>query len=418
MKKNFTPFERNLKEKMEGHEMPYEHASWVALQRQMGIAKGGSSVWIVSLVSTVLVLTGGAIALYRHQHSPSYAKVASSENRFETGILSITKGKSHFDNYAANVSFTASPTEISEVDPNGKKSETYAQITQGKSDSFAENSEMQSSSAANDQFIDKPKSSIIADNIIEFGCNVRKACSGEEVEFQTTNGPKTGSYLWNFGDGHFSDDVNPKHKFGKAGNYDVSLSITSDNGQINTTVVNDMITIEDAPDADFTWEFINSDPNSPEVRVVNLTEGGNIFEWSNGMESKTIADGATFKLHSTGRQMIVLNAKNQAGCSDGAVKHISVNSDFNLSAPKQWSIADGAFMPQGLKKGKIDFEMAIFDQAGNKIFTTTSRVKGWDGKLANGAMASSGSTFSYRVIMSNDRTQELKYFNGTFIVFP
>ena len=100
------------------------------------------------------------------------------------------------------------------------------------------------------------------------------------------------------------------------------------------------------------------------------------------------------------------------------IKHISVNSDFNLSAPKQWSIADGAFMPQGLKKGKIDFEMAIFDQAGNKIFTTTSRVKGWDGKLANGAMASSGSTFSYRVIMSNDRTQELKYFNGTFIVFP
>jgi len=75
-------------------------------------------------------------------------------------------------------------------------------------------------------------------------------------------------------------------------------------------------------------------------------------------------------------------------------------------------------MPQGLKKGKVDFEMEIFDQSGIKIFSTSSRVKGWDGKLPNGTSASSGSSFSYRVVMSNDRSQELKYFNGTFIVFP
>ncbi len=116
--------------------------------------------------------------------------------------------------------------------------------------------------------------------------------------------------------------------------------------------------------------------------------------------------------------MIALNAKNQAGCADGAVKHISVNTDFVLGAPKQWSTADGAFMPQGLKKSKVDFTLSIFDASGTKVFETSSRVKGWDGKLQGGAQASTGSTYSYKVIITSDRSQEQKYFYGTFNVFP
>jgi PKD repeat protein len=417
MKKNFTPFERNLKETMEGHEMPYEHASWVALQREMGLAKSGSSVWVVSLVSTILALSGGAIALYRHEHTPALAQKASTQERFATTVTTTVKGKSHegsaekvlsddvlFSNPSNLVlgSTSANSTALNGADNDNSTATNLILVNTGVTESVP----------------DAQKNLIKADNIIEFGCNVRKACRGEEVDFQTTNGPKTGSYLWNFGDGHFSDDVNPKHKFAKAGHYDVSLSITSDNGQINTTVVNDMITIEEAPDADFSWEFINTDPSAPEVRIVNLTEGGNTYEWSNGTESKVISDGATFRLQNSGRQVIALNAKNQAGCADGAVKHISVNTDFTLGAPKQWSVADGVFMPQGLKKSKVDFTLTIYDAAGQEVFETSSRVKGWDGKLPGGAQAQSGSTYSYKVIITSDRTQEQKYFYGTFNVFP
>jgi PKD repeat protein len=419
MRKNFTPFERSLREKMEEHAMPYEHTSWNALQRQMGMAKIGNSVWIVSLISTILALSGGAVALYHHQHTSTFAQKANTSERFAIHVTNTTRGLSH----SAIQPTTAISVGAPSLMVNGKASQvisptsegaSYLSINDGVNGAIIQSDEIavqpvQSNTISNGQ---KP------DNIIEFGCNVRKACRGEEVDFQTTNGPKTGSYLWNFGDGHFSDDINPKHKFSKAGHYDVSLSITSDNGQINTTVVNDMITIEDAPDADFGWEFINTNPNTPEVRIVNLTEGGNSYEWSNGLESKVITEGATFVLQNSGRQMIALNAKNEAGCSDGAVKHISVNSDFALGAPAQWSTTSGSFMPQGLKKSKVDFILSIYDQAGSKIFETSSRIKGWDGKLPNGAIAASGSTYTYKVIISNDHSQEQKYFFGTFNVFP
>jgi hypothetical protein len=39
-------------------------------------------------------------------------------------------------------------------------------------------------------------------------------------------------------------------------------------------------------------------------------------------------------------------------------------------------------------------------------------------KLPNGAIAASGSTYTYKVIISNDHSQEQKYFFGTFNVFP
>lgn len=420
MKKNFTSFERKLKDTLEGHEMPYEQASWVALQRQMGMAKSGGSVWLVSLISTIIALSGGAIALYRHQHTPAFAFKAQTNERFPESVITITKGISHNNK---NSSIANSTVLFDTRQLNGQIATTT--VNNPISDISEMNSDLRLTAVA-DQNVssNSAEQSLLsgkttkADNVIEFACNVRKACQGEEVEFQTTNGPKSGSYLWNFGDGHFSDEINPKHKFSKAGHYDVSLSITSDNGQINTTVVNDMITIEEAPDADFYWEFINTDPATPEVRIVNLTEGGNTYEWSNGAESKTISDGATFQLPKNGRQMIALNAKNQAGCADGAVKHISVNTDFALNAPKQWSPSDGNFMPTGLKKTKVDFTLFIYDSNGKEIFETSSRVKGWDGKLPDGSLAQSGGTFHYKVIITSDRTQEQKYFNGTFNVFP
>ena len=420
MKKNFTPFERSLKDKMEQFEFPYEQGAWAGLQHRMGMAKSGGSVWIVSLISTVIVLSGGAIALYRQQHMPTSAKRADVSERYVMPISSITKGISHGGSSNALGLLTPSVQTTATLNTANAISvdSGLLYVTSTPISETAVTTDLSSDNASTNSVAPTKDLAKKADNVIAFNCDVRRACQGEEVEFQTTSGPQNGSYLWNFGDGHFSDDVNPKHKFAKAGHYDVSLSITSDNGQINTTVVNDMITIEAAPDADFAWEFVNTNPAAPEVRIINLTDGGSSYEWSNGNQSLEQADGATFKLNPGGRQMIALNAKNDAGCTDGAVKHISVNADFALEAPQSWSFAKGTYLPAGLKKNKVDFTMTILDSNGNKVYQTNSRLKGWDGKLPGGSMAQAGEQFNYMIIITNDLTQEQKYFNGHLTVSP
>jgi hypothetical protein len=62
--------------------------------------------------------------------------------------------------------------------------------------------------------------------------------------------------------------------------------------------------------------------------------------------------------------------------------------------------------------------MVLFDADGNNVFETSNRMKGWNGKLPDGSLASSGSNFKYKIIITNDLTKEQKYFNGSFNVFP
>jgi hypothetical protein len=71
-----------------------------------------------------------------------------------------------------------------------------------------------------------------------------------------------------------------------------------------------------------------------------------------------------------------------------------------------------------LKKNKVDFTMTILDSNGNKVYHTNSRLKGWDGKLPGGQTAQAGEQFNYMIIITNDLTQEQKYFNGHLTVSP
>src|SRR5690606_22143686 len=59
------------------------------------------------------------------------------------------------------------------------------------------------------------------------------ACTDEEVSFQYIEkgiGRKVVSWLWDFGDGGTSSAVNPKHVFKQAGEYNISLVLSSEAG--------------------------------------------------------------------------------------------------------------------------------------------------------------------------------------------
>lgn len=70
--------------------------------------------------------------------------------------------------------------------------------------------------------------------------------NGYDVTFTNTSSHAT-SYMWDFGDGHISNDTNPTHTY-IAGSYNITLTVTNDTGS-DTSV--QTITITDAV-ADFT----------------------------------------------------------------------------------------------------------------------------------------------------------------------
>lgn len=84
-------------------------------------------------------------------------------------------------------------------------------------------------------------------------------------------------YLWNFGDGNTSTEAAPGYTYTKAGNYSVSLTITTVNGCTETVAMNNAVRVGDKPEANFAADRFEVCA----VNSVHFTDKttGNADEW-------------------------------------------------------------------------------------------------------------------------------------------
>ncbi|MFN0031954.1 MAG: PKD domain-containing protein [Flavobacteriales bacterium] len=418
MSKVLKPFENHLKEVMSNYEAPYDVRSWQDLQKRISGKSAGNSVWLVAALATVLVTGAGVFGIYKQRYTPSSAQASQSEPRFATLFSVLNSDEITDPTTSSELDQTvisnagAALTEIASTSENNQPlvsdNDTQTPPIEKSAQALSSNSELHS--ASNNDGLVKGKK-------IQFNSSVSEGCTGVEVDFQVS-GPNKGSYLWNFGDGKYSNDVNPKHKFTKSGVYDVSLSITDDQGHITVTTMPDLVTIHPSPDASFEWDFVNESPESPTVKIINTSEYAVKYEWK-------FADGTTSNLVSPvksfdgkGKHTVALEVTNENGCSDATVKQISINTEFKLG--EQASITPGkqTFMPAYLKENKQNFKLEIYDENGVKVYETTNRKEGWDGTMPNDTPATVGSSFEWKVIIYTDNSKDKKYFNGTLTITP
>ncbi len=416
MSKKLTPFEEKVRQSLEQYELPYDGNSWNELADRLD-KKVASHTWVVALVAACFFTSVGAWSIYKFTFTPVRATIGQHAPRFESqlvakGIFTPSEESSESSIISSDkvgIDFTFSKnTELNQNNEKGDASSAALDIssTQNKATEEADSNGM----------INLPNTGL-SSTALSVVPNITKSCAGGEIEFSASNGPKEGSYLWNFGDGNFSNKPNPKHKYMKPGVYDVSLSITSKkDGQINTTVMNDLITIHPSPNADFEYEFVNSAMDEPTVKIVNTSENATTYSWkfNDGSSSNAISPIKSYT--EKGKKAVVLEVSNEWGCKDESIKYIHINEEYNLMAPEKFNPRKETFLPAALKGGKVNFKMTVYN--GNQaIFETTQKNKGWDGKLPGGAIAEQG-TFPWIVLIYNETTHEEKYFSGTVTILP
>jgi PKD repeat protein len=420
MNKLYNTFENQLRDKLAGHEMPYEPQHWNDLQSNLRPQGRSSSALIVALLATFTFLGGLGIASYQAINLTSTAKVASNKDLgLESSVVKKTQSKVLVAVPSSDsMSEAVKSNTTSNLSMHGVSTENKIQTP------VVTNTEINAPAEfANNANLAEAEAPLAAENQkkkLAFAPSVSTACAGSEIEFKVTSLPDgvTGNYIWNFGDGKFKAETAPSNIYTKPGHYDVSLSITDDNGRITTTVLNKAIVIVPTPKADFTWHFDNVDPDRPTIKVINTSANASSSEWTMKDGSKMTDINPSIDLLSQGKHMLALQVTNQYGCSNGTVKHISVNSDLNLGASKTMKIGKDTFMPEALKSNKHNFVLTIYDPSGNAVYETSNRSKGWDGALSGGSQATIGQNYQWRVLIINDLTKEEKYFNGTLNIIP
>lgn len=85
------------------------------------------------------------------------------------------------------------------------------------------------------------------------GFTATTVCQGEATQFTNTSTPsgQTLTYLWDFGDGQSSMSQNPSHTFAQPGTYQVTLTVSSSNGNCSDQITNTIIVLP-SPDVTIT----------------------------------------------------------------------------------------------------------------------------------------------------------------------
>ncbi len=191
-------------------------------------------------------------------------------------------------------------------------------------------------------------------------------------------------YLWNFGDGTTSTDANPTHLYPFVGTYDVSLTIMTFNGCIDTSYFNipGMVTVNPTPTAGLVASPTVVSVFEPDVTFYNFsTNSVNCtLDFGDGVQSSWCQ--GTYAYTNYGTYTATQIVYNSLGCPDTATVVIKVNPEYRFWVPNAFTPFNGDTLNTVFKPiviGVDDYKFMIFDRWGEKIFETTDTEAGWDG---------------------------------------
>lgn len=158
------------------------------------------------------------------------------------------------------------------------------------------------------------------------------ACTTESIQF-TDQSDSTATYNWVFEGGTpaTSTEANPSIVYNNSGIFDVSLTVVTDSGNTFELDNPNLITIGEAPTADFTFSTMGNT-----VDFLNTSIDGNTFTWDFGDNETSSEVNPVHVYNETGIFTVTLTTVNDCGESTEsfAVEILSVQpvAGFNISS--------------------------------------------------------------------------------------
>lgn len=229
--------------------------------------------------------------------------------------------------------------------------------------------------------------------ITDFSADVTGDCDSVTVKFQNES-KNAIAYLWDFGDGAVSTDINPVHTFtDEKANYTITLLSYSAFGCAKTIQKVNFIQVGETPKPDFVVSpgVIIQYPNYRFTFKNNTVGDIKSYLWDFGDGKTSTSIDTEHSYPDTGIYKVQLTAINQTGCSNTTTKTVKI-----LGVPGNIFIPN-AFMPNSLVdeiktfrakgSGLAEWHFRIFNKWGELIWQTTKLdeqgrpTESWDGTM-------------------------------------
>ena len=409
------PFDDQLKQSFDGFE-PNVHANWTDFERSLDAqqnaeatssAGGGMNRWAVAAA----VAAGGALmwvakpvverAFVAEQEAVQAAVIEDGQS-FDEAWAEFT---SVTDGFVEDVLDAESEDELADVSRDADNLPENTPFAPSAESALAANPRPAQPGPSGDSpvsIVEESEAERLERLLAElpFDASVREACEGVEVAFELSGMDRAMSFLWNFGDGHFSSDPAPRHIFTRPGIYDITLSVRPQGeGSISTRTIQNMITVLPKPEASFAWAFPSTvKGNRVRVQLNNQTTDATSARW---VVDGDVSQKGLVQLEVPGVYPVNLVTSNRHGCLDEAHHDIHIGDRHGLLAQARFSPnGDGhydTFLPHGLKDMEETWEMVVVDSRGDEVYRTADASQPWDGSLPNGEVAKDRATYTWTV---------------------
>ena len=212
-------------------------------------------------------------------------------------------------------------------------------------------------------------------------------CEPHTVNF-TNQSTEQFDCVWDFGDGNIVQDCGPvSNTYELAGLYDVTLTVTSQEGCTATDTYNSYVEVVPYPVAAFTYSPTELDILDTEVDFTNESLYADTYTWSFGdftAESNETDPTHIYPDATGGSYTVTLLASSNAGCSDQATAIITIDDVLiyyvpNIFTPDGNSVNNEFFPVFSAGLNIYDYHLLIFNRWGEIVFESYNPGVGWDG---------------------------------------
>ncbi|MDX1350906.1 MAG: PKD domain-containing protein, partial [Putridiphycobacter sp.] len=248
-------------------------------------------------------------------------------------------------------------------------------------------------------------------------------CYGSTIAFtnlsQISSNDYIQSYLWEFGDLQSSSAENPIHLYNAAGQYDVSLTITSSFGCSARITANNYVQVYAVPEASFIYQTENTDAIEPLIYFESTSPNSDNWFWKINNVPVAATENFTydFDAFSSGYQYVELIVTNDFGCSDTVTQYIKIDEATILYVPNAFTPFNAGNLNNTFKPiftsgfEKQSYRFMIFNRWGEVIFESMDPEVGWDGTYGN-KLCEMG-VYVWYIEYMDDQSSETKTVNGT-----
>lgn len=426
---NLDNFEQFIKDTLSKEEIKYNHSDWDNLSKKLDYIKKPlyKNKWFVGGLAA-MVLGIGTVVLY-----PTNNNINSKNNK-ANNIIKKEKPTIKIDTKDDVViakeknSINEEKLNIKPINNNKRKPSETINNKENTGNREIKNHHSKPNSllsvvSSNKENLDKEHKQndvVIPKPIATFKTSENLyGCKGLEVEFSSVEQENV-KYIWSFGDGKYSTEPNPTHKYQNSGIFKVDLLVQSSLDE-NIIVKSDNeinVTVYEAPKLEInSYKEINRGLTTIFYSYIGDEVEKVFWNLGNGETSKSLNPNTVYKHR--GGYKILLEAENTYGCKSITEHNIFIEEEYNLLAPNTFTPdGDGLndyFIPEALKTMNCNFTMVIRSRTEGIVFESTSLDRPWDGKNQKTGKNCLEANYVWVVNLINEKGEKEQYSGTIFI---